>query len=332
MANERRHLAYTNSPSNPAYSPMNSTTTRIIEIGSMSLSAVFGCLAVWALFSASFLGAATFGMAGLVCYPHIRRELLAIPTPKLSVRSLVGVVAAFLAIGAIATFSAKREQVVSQRAVDESKLQASSARFVKASQDRANSTFARNRDSILASIEAKIHARAFTEAMAEAGAYTPQDAKLDELRNAAEAGAIRANLARANPLEKPYRAELLGRLAVLEPSNLAVAEEHRVLSANVARTIADDVENTRRASARAALEKRLFSGWDGSVPAVVSVIKASLRNPDSFVHVSTQHAVSKHGYVVTTTYRATNGFGAVDTYVVQAEIDDNGSIASSGGN
>lgn len=51
------------------------------------------------------------------------------------------------------------------------------------------------------------------------------------------------------------------------------------------------------------------------------LIKQRLRNPSSFEHVQTTPGlVTKGSFPVTMTYRATNGFGAVDTYQAEGEI------------
>ena len=55
------------------------------------------------------------------------------------------------------------------------------------------------------------------------------------------------------------------------------------------------------------------------------LVKNQLRNPKSFEHVRTSPGIIKDGILpVTMTYRATNGFGAIDTAVATGEIKING--------
>lgn len=51
------------------------------------------------------------------------------------------------------------------------------------------------------------------------------------------------------------------------------------------------------------------------------LVQRRLRNPDSFEHVQTVYGPIDNGAMVATMkYRATNGFGAVDTYVAIGEV------------
>lgn len=63
-----------------------------------------------------------------------------------------------------------------------------------------------------------------------------------------------------------------------------------------------------------------FSAWDGSVPALVKVVKENMNNPKSFKHVETTYSdLSSHGgFKVRMVFRGTNAFNAVVTNAVDA--------------
>ena len=57
--------------------------------------------------------------------------------------------------------------------------------------------------------------------------------------------------------------------------------------------------------------KAQFSGWDGSHYLLTRMIKAQMKNPDSYQHVETRRSYSESYVYVETTYRGTNSFGAI---------------------
>lgn len=60
---------------------------------------------------------------------------------------------------------------------------------------------------------------------------------------------------------------------------------------------------------------------NGEARNFAGLVKMRLRNPASFEHVSTRYSEARPGTLsATMTYRATNGFGAVDTAVAQGEV------------
>lgn len=69
-----------------------------------------------------------------------------------------------------------------------------------------------------------------------------------------------------------------------------------------------------------------FSGWDGSHREFTRYIKSTMKNPNSYEHVSTSYRKNYNSLTVRTTYRGTNSFGAVVTETATAEIDKNGKI------
>ena len=67
---------------------------------------------------------------------------------------------------------------------------------------------------------------------------------------------------------------------------------------------------------------RCFSFFGSNIPALADRVKASLENPHSFEHVSTEILdTTADGHNVSMTFRAENGFGALRTARVQATVD-----------
>ena len=56
------------------------------------------------------------------------------------------------------------------------------------------------------------------------------------------------------------------------------------------------------------------------------MIKLAMHNPDSYEHVKTVYRVSGEHLVVTTTYRGTNGFGAIVKNFIRAKVTLDGQI------
>jgi hypothetical protein len=59
-----------------------------------------------------------------------------------------------------------------------------------------------------------------------------------------------------------------------------------------------------------AIEKH-FDPWDGSHRELTKAIKAYLKDPDSYEHVSTTYQEEGEFLMVKTTYRASNSFGGI---------------------
>lgn len=70
------------------------------------------------------------------------------------------------------------------------------------------------------------------------------------------------------------------------------------------------------------------SAWDGSCSPVEKMIKASLNDPESYDHDATGYVPNEDTslIVVTTRFRANNGFGAKMLAVYQATVDINGNV------
>lgn len=66
---------------------------------------------------------------------------------------------------------------------------------------------------------------------------------------------------------------------------------------------------------------RHCQGYKGEARNLSGLVKQQLRNPDSFEHVSTTLEAAVGGvHRATIVYRATNGFGAIDTYSATGEV------------
>jgi len=70
----------------------------------------------------------------------------------------------------------------------------------------------------------------------------------------------------------------------------------------------------------------LFSAWDGSLPALVKIVKAAMNDPDSFKHVSTRYADKTNFLLVYMKYRGKNAFGGVVTETIKAKVNLNGNV------
>lgn len=108
----------------------------------------------------------------------------------------------------------------------------------------------------------------------------------------------------------------------------------REQAAAEARKKAEEEETARVAAAARKRDKenrveRIRSGfslWDGSHRGLTRMIKASMHDPDSYEHVSTQY--SDHGsyLTVTTRFRGRNAFGALVLNSVTAKVDLDGNV------
>lgn len=64
-----------------------------------------------------------------------------------------------------------------------------------------------------------------------------------------------------------------------------------------------------------------FSGWNGANKELVSAVKAGMHDPKSFEHVETRYNDKGDSFSILMSFRGTNGFGAVVTQQVTADID-----------
>lgn len=109
-----------------------------------------------------------------------------------------------------------------------------------------------------------------------------------------------SKLAQNNPKVSMYRQRVIELDAQISKSEAEDAAENAAYAA----------EQQSRKDRQASI-KRQFNGWDGSHILFTPMIKSMMKNPDSYEHVETRWWEKKDYIYVETTYRGTNGFGAV---------------------
>lgn len=72
--------------------------------------------------------------------------------------------------------------------------------------------------------------------------------------------------------------------------------------------------------------KQQFSPWDGEHTNLARLIQKHMNNPDSYNHDVTSYWIRKDHLLVKTTYRGTNGFGAIIKNTTTAKISFSGEI------
>lgn len=80
----------------------------------------------------------------------------------------------------------------------------------------------------------------------------------------------------------------------------------------------------KEAPTRAEMIDNQFSAWDGSHKKLTEMIKNSMNDPDSYVHVQTKYGDMTGYLIVTTTFRGKNAFGGVVTNTVRAKVSIDG--------
>lgn len=181
---------------------------------------------------------------------------------------------------------------------------------------RARQEWQQKKPDVLAAVQNAAAAGRHEEALAAAAPYRGLgDAELE----AAVAAATRAVeipklLRRAEATEDlAERRRILLQMTQLDPAN----KEWRARLANLDQGLALQAARDRR---REQLSP-IFSGWDGSVRALVEAVKASMNDPKTFEHVKTTYVDAGDHLEVTMTFRGTNAFGGVVTNRVVADVD-----------
>lgn len=67
--------------------------------------------------------------------------------------------------------------------------------------------------------------------------------------------------------------------------------------------------------------ERFLSSWDGSNRELVNLVKSSMNDPKSFEHVETRFRDNGDSLSLIMTFRGTNGFGAIVTNKISADLD-----------
>jgi hypothetical protein len=112
-----------------------------------------------------------------------------------------------------------------------------------------------------------------------------------------------------------------------EPGNASLRAKAMALDTQL---LAQQAEQKRQQAAvlRKQFIERQFSQWNGAHMELERAIKDTMKNPDSYEHVSTRYIDKGNSIIVLTKFRGTNSFGAIVPSVVRAEIDDSGRIKS----
>jgi hypothetical protein len=205
--------------------------------------------------------------------------------------------------------------------------QESAARIAKAQADHAGE-YARDKPQILAQVEALLAANRPQDALAAANRYftVTKDPDLARLQSRAATGVLKLELQNEAALSLARRKDIYTTLIQEEAGGLALYQTK--LKAVTAK-LEQETKVQARATERAALEasvKSQFSSWDGSHRAVEQAIKARMKNPASYTHVDTRYSVGTDSLSVVTSYRGTNGFGAIVTNQAVATVDRAGNV------
>lgn len=183
---------------------------------------------------------------------------------------------------------------------------------------------------ILGQIESLLTSNQPKEAAALASKYTSvsKDPDLARLKSRADMVVMKLELENEATLPLERREQIYKTLMREEPGSLA---QYQGKLKEVTAALEAERQARAAASERAALEasiKSQFSGWDGSHRNVEAALKAQMKNPKSYEHVETRYSVGADSITVVTTYRGTNGFGAVVTSQAIATVDKTGNVLS----
>ena len=128
---------------------------------------------------------------------------------------------------------------------------------------------------------------------------------------------------------------LFSILLALLPIKCVVDEvhKHQQQTAKIERETKREIERIKNTDYAASDKKsnrqlieRQFSAWNGSHYKLEKSIKAQLKNPDSYQHVSTKYWQVDDGVVVSSTYRATNSLNALITEIAKAKYSFDGKL------
>lgn len=193
--------------------------------------------------------------------------------------------------------------------------------------------FQKNKGSILMSLADLVKAEQLEAAYDQASKYAAvsPDRDLARAKDIVESAKLKARLRDQAGLTLEERLAMYSRLAELDPAS----GEFAVVAKKLRAELDYEVEMKRQAEVRAAARERdrqrvasQFSTWDGSHPVVERAVKASMKNPSSYEHVSTRFSIQGSEVIVTTTFRGTNSFGAVVPTTATATLDTSGRLLS----
>lgn len=129
---------------------------------------------------------------------------------------------------------------------------------------------------------------------------------------------------------KDFKAEESTKKAVSGCAWVAIALALLFVVPLMLTSMCDDAGSAKKAESKIQTHEEkingLFSSWDGSLPALNSIIRASMNDPDSFKHVDTGYWDMKDHLVVKTTFRGKNAFGGTVTGWVKAKVSLEGDV------
>jgi len=315
------------------------------------LSWIFGILFLLVgllAFTTSIYAGLTFLVATALVFPPVRNLVFKktnrrIPTKVRGISLVILVITGFALIG---TSEANREQeenrrITENKAAEEEAIQVKNAEY-----------FNDNRSEVVGVFTDSLASGNFHFVLREAKQYNlVEDKELKSL--VTQATSMRAEKVRAERTlaivtelksvpETHYQTNLslYTQLVDLNPNNSSYAskaeyyaqkakdaEERRAeLEAQMKKEAARVQQEQRAKAAREESIEAQFSAWNGAHRNLEKVIKSSMHNPDSFKHVETSYWDRGDHLVVRTTFRGTNGFGAVVTNSVKAKVSLGGQV------
>lgn len=210
----------------------------------------------------------------------------------------------------------------------EAKLQQVAAERAVTAKRGLSEEFARDKAQILGQVESLLTSNQPKEAATLATKYigVSKDPDLARLKSRADLAVMRLELDNEAAVPLARRAQIYKTLMQEEPGSFA---RYQGKLKEVTAALEAERQAAARAAEQAALEasiKGQFSGWDGSHHNVEAALKARMKNPKSYEHVETGYTVGADSITVVTTYRGTNGFGAVVTNQAIATVSMSGNV------
>lgn len=210
----------------------------------------------------------------------------------------------------------------------EAKLQQVAAERAVTAKRGLSEEFARDKVQILSQVESLLASNRPKEAAALANKYfaISKDPDLARLKSRTDMAVMKLELVNEAAVPLARRAQIYKTLMQEEPGSFA---RYQGKLKEVTAALEAERQAAAKAAEQAALEasvKSQFSGWDGSHRSVEAALKERMKNPKSYEHVETGYTVGAGSITVVTTYRGTNGFGAVVTNRAIATVDMAGNV------
>lgn len=302
-----------------------------------ALAVLFGVVALVAAVFSPAAPAMFVGLVGaalvIVCAPPLRRRI------EKEFRIKVNGFAQFVICGALSALmwnvysdgQALKQRLAAAAAEQEAADRLAAQREAERAATLAE--FQKNKGSILMSLADLVKAEQLEAAYDQASKYAAvsPDRDLARAKDIVESAKLKARLRDQAGLTLEERLAMYSRLAELDPAS----GEFAVVAKKLRAELDYEVEMKRQAEVRAAARERdrqrvasQFSTWDGSHPVVERAVKASMKNPSSYEHVSTRFSIQGSEVIVTTTFRGTNSFGAVVPTTATATLDTSGRLLS----